>query len=189
VHAAPGQRVGALEVEVPERDLSFQFDNFVVCSVTGSTQAGMIAGFAHSNRACTVRGIDASATVDETWDQIKRIASVTAAAIELGRELDEAEIVLLDRWHAGVCGLPDQRTIDAIQISARLEGMIVDPVYEGKSMAGLIDLVRERALKPDGEVLYEHLAGQPAINGYTTAFDVEVEERWCSSWLLGARRA
>jgi 1-aminocyclopropane-1-carboxylate deaminase len=161
----------AFEVEDQERELGFAFDNFIVCSVTGSTQAGMIAGFAHSNRANTVLGIDASATVEKTWDQIKRIASRTAAAIELGRELDDTEIVLLDRWHAGVYGLADQKTIDAIRLSARLEGMIVDPVYEGKSMAALIDLVREGAFRPGAKVLYAHLGGQPAINGYTTAFD------------------
>ena len=53
---------------------------------------------------------------------------------------------------------------------ARLEGMIVDPVYEGKSMAGLIDLVREGAFAPGSRILYAHLGGQPALNAYTTAF-------------------
>jgi 1-aminocyclopropane-1-carboxylate deaminase len=74
----------AFEVEDQEKDLGFKFDNVIVCSVTGSTQGGMIAGFAHSNRAESVIGIDASATVEKTWDQIKRIASRTAAAIDLG---------------------------------------------------------------------------------------------------------
>ena len=87
-------------------------------------------------------GIDGSATVAQTWDQIARIARRTAEAIGLGRELDDAEIVLLDEWHAGTYGIPDEKTIDAIRLCARLEGMLTDPVYEGKSMAALIDLVR-----------------------------------------------
>ena len=160
----------AFEVEDQEVELGLHFDRFIVCSVTGSTQAGMIAGFAHSARAQDVIGIDASATVATTREQIKRIAQRTADAIELGRELTDEEIVLLDRWHAGVYGVADEKTLEAIGLVARLEGMIVDPVYEGKSMAGLIDLVSEGAFTPGSKVLYAHLGGQPAINAYTTAF-------------------
>lgn len=160
----------AFEVEDQEKDLGFKFDNVIVCSVTGSTQGGMIAGFAHSNRAENVIGIDASATVEKTWDQIKRIASRTAAAIDLGRELKDSEIVLLDRWHDGIYGVAGPRTIEAIRLAGRLEGMITDPVYEGKSMAAMIDLVREGFFQEGSRVLYAHLGGQPAINGYTGAF-------------------
>ena len=160
----------AFEVEDQEKELGIYFDNVIVCSVTGSTQAGMIAGFAHSNRAENVIGIDASATVEKTWDQIKRIATRTAAAIELGRELKDSEIVLLDRWHDGIYGVAGPRTIEAIRLVGSLEGMITDPVYEGKSMAGMIDLIREGYFKDGSRVLYAHLGGQPAINGYTGAF-------------------
>ena len=160
----------AFEVEDQEKELGFKFDSFIVCSVTGSTQGGMIAGFAHSNRAESVIGIDASATVEKTWDQIKRIASRTAAAIDLGRELRDSEIVLLDRWHDGIYGVAGPRTIEAIRLAGSLEGMITDPVYEGKSMAGMIDLIREGYFKEGSRVLYAHLGGQPAINGYTGAF-------------------
>jgi 1-aminocyclopropane-1-carboxylate deaminase len=160
----------AFEVEDQEKELGFKFDNFIVCSVTGSSQGGMIAGFAHSNRAESVIGIDASATVEKTWEQIKRIASRTAAAIDLGRELRDSEIVLLDRWHDGIYGVAGARTIEAIKLVGQLEGMITDPVYEGKSMAGMIDLIKEDYFKEGSKVLYVHLGGQPAINGYTTAF-------------------
>ena len=160
----------AFEVEDQEKSLGFTFDNVIVCSVTGSTQAGMIAGFAHSNRAQDVLGIDASATVEKTWDQIKRIAARTAAAIDLGRELDDSEIVLLDGWHDGIYGVASEHTIEGIELVARLEGMITDPVYEGKSITALIDLVKEGRFKDGSRILYAHLGGQPAINGYTTAF-------------------
>ena len=86
-------------------------------------------------------GIDGSATVEQTWEQIARIARATAEAIGLGRALADEEIVLLDEWHAGTYGIPDAKTIDAIRLCARLEGVLTDPVYEGKSMAALIDLV------------------------------------------------
>jgi len=132
----------AAEVAEQEGELGMFFDTVVVCSVTGSTQAGMIAGFAAQERQRAILGIDGSATVAQTWDQIARIARRTAEAIDLGRDLADEEIVLLDEWNAGVYGIPDAKTIAAIRLCARLEGMLTDPVYEGKSMAALIDLVR-----------------------------------------------
>src|SRR5207248_7907745 len=75
------------EVAEQERELGLFFDTIVVCSVTGSTQAGMVTGFAAQERSRTVLGIDGSATVEQTWEQIARIARRTAEAIGLGREL------------------------------------------------------------------------------------------------------
>jgi 1-aminocyclopropane-1-carboxylate deaminase len=161
----------AQEVAEQEEALGVFFDTIVVCSVTGSTQAGMIAGFALQERPRAILGIDASATVEQTWGQVARIARRTADAISLGRELADEEIVLLDEWHAGTYGIPDARTIEAIRLCARLEGMLTDPVYEGKSMAALIDLVRDGRIEPGSRVLYAHLGGQPALNAYSDAFD------------------
>jgi 1-aminocyclopropane-1-carboxylate deaminase len=160
----------AREVQRQEQELGVFFDTVVVCSVTGSTQAGMVAGFAGEGRGRRVLGIDGSATVEQTRDQILRIARRTAEAIGLGRELVDEEVVLLDEWHAGTYGIPDAKTIDAIRLAARLEGMITDPVYEGKSMAALVDLVRDGRIEPGSRVLYAHLGGQPALNGYAGAF-------------------
>jgi 1-aminocyclopropane-1-carboxylate deaminase len=160
----------AQEVAEQERELGVFFDTIVVCSVTGSTQAGMIAGFAAQDAERSVLGIDASATVQQTWEQVARIARSTAEAIGLGRELEDEEIVLLDEWHAGTYGIPDEKTIEAIRLCARLEGVLTDPVYEGKSMAALVDLVRDGRIAPGSRVLYAHLGGQPALNAYAGAF-------------------
>jgi 1-aminocyclopropane-1-carboxylate deaminase len=160
----------AEEVAAQEAELGVFFDTIVVCSVTGSTQAGMIAGFAGQERPRRVLGIDGSATVEQTWDQIARIARRTSRAIGLDRDLENDEIVLLDEWHAGTYGIPDDRTIDAIRLCARLEGVLTDPVYEGKSMAALIDLVRDERIEAGSRVLYAHLGGQPALNAYPGAF-------------------
>ena len=157
------------EVAAQEEELGIFFDTVIVCSVTGSTQAGMIAGFAGQERKRAVLGIDGSATVQQTWDQIARIARRTADAIGTGPVADE-DIVLLDEWHAGNYGIPDAKTIEAIRLCARLEGVLTDPVYEGKSMAALIDLVRDGRIEPGSKVLYAHLGGQPALNAYAGAF-------------------
>jgi 1-aminocyclopropane-1-carboxylate deaminase len=160
----------AQEVEQQERELGVWFDTIIVCSVTGSTQAGMIAGFAAQRRPRRVIGIDASAKVKETLEQVSRIARQTADLIGVGRELRDDEITLDDRYHAGTYGIPDERTVEAIRLAARLEGMITDPVYEGKSMAGLIDLVSRGEIERGSTVLYAHLGGQPALNGYSALF-------------------
>ncbi len=160
----------AQEVAAQERELGVFFDTVVVCSVTGSTQAGMIAGFAAQETERRVIGIDGSARPAETHEQVARIARRTAELIEVGRELRDDEIVLDDRYHAGTYGIPDETTLDAIRTAGRLEGMITDPVYEGKSMAGMIDLVSRGEIDKGSNVLYAHLGGQPALSAYAGLF-------------------
>jgi 1-aminocyclopropane-1-carboxylate deaminase len=164
----------AFEVAEQERELGVFFDTIVVCSVTGSTQAGMVAGFAalaaSGGRPRRVIGIDASARPAETRDQVTRIARDTARLIGLERELGDEEIELDERYHAGTYGIPNDATLDAMRLAARTEGMITDPVYEGKSMAGLIDLIGRREIEPTATVLYAHLGGQPALNAYSALF-------------------
>jgi 1-aminocyclopropane-1-carboxylate deaminase len=162
----------AFEVAEQERQLGVFFDTIVVCSVTGSTQAGMIAGFAAlGGRPRRVLGIDASAKPKETWDQIARIARNTASLIGVDGELGDDEILLDERYHAGTYGIPDETTMAAMRLAARTEGMITDPVYEGKSMAGLVDLVTRDEIAKDSTVLYVHLGGQPALNGYSALIE------------------
>jgi 1-aminocyclopropane-1-carboxylate deaminase len=158
----------AYEVEQQERELGIFFDTIVVCSVTGSTQAGMIAGFAGQARRRRVIGIDASAKIEPTREQVARIARNTAELIGLGRDLTDDEIIVLEGWAGDLYGIPVESTVDAILMTGRLEGMIIDPVYEGKSMAGLIDLVTSREIGKDSTVLYAHLGGQPALNAYSS---------------------
>ncbi len=163
----------AYEVQRQEQELGVFFDTIIVCSVTGSTQAGMIAGFAGmrgQDRPRRVLGIDASAKLDETRAQVEKIARNTAELIGLGRELRDDEITVLAGWAGDYYGIPVQSTLDAIRLTGSLEGMIIDPVYEGKSMAGLIDLVRGGRIGKDSTVLYAHLGGQPALNAYSGLF-------------------
>lgn len=158
----------AAELVEQERQLGIRFDTIVVCSVTGSTQAGMVAGFAALGEQRRIIGIDASAEPAATRAQIARIAQRTAEL--LGTEIDDSDVVLDERYHAGTYGIPDERTLEAIRLAARLEGMITDPVYEGKSMAGLIDLVSSGEIDRSSTVLFAHLGGQPALNAYSALF-------------------
>lgn len=124
----------AEEVRAQEAQMGLRFDYVVVCTVTGSTHAGMAVGFAADGRARNVVGIDASCTPAQTKAQVLEIARNTADLIGRSGSVTEDDIVLLEDYAYPVYGVPSKETIEAIRLSARLEGMITDPVYEGKSM-------------------------------------------------------
>lgn len=157
----------AREVATQEAELDRFFDTVIVCTVTGSTHAGMIAGFALEDRpGRRVVGIDASATLEQTTDQVTRIAADTAERIGLGRALRDDEITVLPGYEGPAYGIPDDSTIEAIHLAARTEGMLSDPVYEGKSLAGLMGMIRKGEIPAGSRVLYAHLGGQPALSAY-----------------------
>ncbi len=160
----------ALEVAAQEKEHGVFFDHVVVCSVTGSTQAGMIVGFAAQEKARKIIGIDASAKPAETFEQVLKIARFTAEAVELEREITAADVVLETAYAAPEYGLPSAATLEAIKLCARLEGMITDVVYEGKSMHGMMDMIQTGAIPKGSKVLYAHLGGSPALNGYAGLF-------------------
>lgn len=160
----------AEEVRAQEAELGFKFDYIVVCSVTGSTQAGMVVGFAADGRAERVIGIDASAKPEQTHAQILRIAQNTAELVGLGREVTAQDVVLDTRYGGPEYGLPSEGTLEAIRLCARQEGMLTDPVYEGKSMHGMIDKVKRGEFPAGSRVLYAHLGGVPALNAYSFLF-------------------
>ena len=160
----------AREVSRQEQELEVFFDHVIVCSVTGSTQAGMIVGFAAQDRSRMVIGIDASAKPEETRAQVLKIARATAETVGLDREVTDDDVILEDAYAGERYGVPTPETLEAIKLAARLEGMITDPVYEGKSMAGLIDLVQRRAIPNTAKVLYVHLGGAPALSAYGALF-------------------
>jgi 1-aminocyclopropane-1-carboxylate deaminase len=157
----------AEELRAQEEKLGFKFDYIVVCTVTGSTHAGMLVGFAKDGRADKVIGIDASGTFEQTRAQVMDIARNTANLVKLGRDITDGDLVLVADYAYPAYGVPSAETNDAIRLAARMEGMMTDPVYEGKSMQGMIDLVRKGYFPAGSRVLYAHLGGVPAINGYS----------------------
>jgi 1-aminocyclopropane-1-carboxylate deaminase len=157
----------AEEVRAQEAGLGFKFDYIIVCTVTGSTHAGMLVGFAKDGRERNVIGIDASCTPAQTKQQVLDIARNTADLVGLRREIVSDDVVLKEDYAYPVYGVPSTETNEAIRLCARMEGMMTDPVYEGKSMQGMIDLVRKRFFPAGSKVLYAHLGGAPAINGYS----------------------
>lgn len=160
----------AEEVRAQEAEMGIRFDYIVVCVVTGSTQAGMIVGFAEDNRADSVIGIDGSGTPEQLRKQVRQIVDNTAELVELGRPVRDEEIIINPDYAYPAYGVPSKETNEAIRLAARSEAMITDPVYEGKSMQGMIDLVGKGFFPEGSKVLYAHLGGAPALNGYSYSY-------------------
>jgi 1-aminocyclopropane-1-carboxylate deaminase len=158
------------EVRVQEEELGLTFDYIVVCTVTGSTHAGMVVGFASDGRSRNVIGIDASGTPDQTFAQVLDIAQKTASLVGLQQPITADDVVLKRDYAYPTYGIPSAETNAAIRLCARTEGMLTDPVYEGKSMQGLLDLIRKGFFPKGAKILYAHLGGVPAINAYSETY-------------------
>jgi len=160
----------AEEVRAQEADMGIKFDYVIVCCVTGSTQAGMIVGFAKDDRADRVIGIDGSGTPDQLREQMRGIVDNAAELVELGRAVRDDEIVINPDYAYPAYGVPSHETNEAIRLAAQTEAMITDPVYEGKSMQGMIDLAKKGFFPKGSKILYAHLGGAPALNGYSYTY-------------------
>ena len=158
------------ELAAQEEAQGIFFDTVLTATCTGSTQAGMVVGFAAQERKRRLIGIDTAADAAMTRVAVTKIARATAALVGLKRDIRDEEIEIDSRFAGPDYGLPDDATVAAIRTAARLEGMLTDPVYEGKSMAGLIAMARSGEIQKGSKILYVHLGGAPALNAYHKAF-------------------
>jgi 1-aminocyclopropane-1-carboxylate deaminase len=166
-----GYAAFADELVRQEAELGVFFDVVITATCTGSTQAGMVVGFRAQDRERRLIGIDTAANAEMTRRAVGKIAAATAELIGMNREIRDEDIVVDPHFAGPDYGLPDRATIEAIRMAARLEGMLTDPVYEGKSMAGLIAMARLGEITRGSTVLYVHLGGAPVLSAYHKAFD------------------
>jgi len=159
------------ELARQEQNLGLHFDTVITATCTGSTQAGMVVGFKGQERPRRLIGIDTAANENMTRAAVSKIARATAELIGLKRAIEDDDIVVDGRFAGPDYGVPGEATLAAIRSAAELEAMITDPVYEGKSVAGLIGLAEQGELAQGAKVLYVHLGGAPALDAYHRAFD------------------
>ncbi|ANF58835.1 1-aminocyclopropane-1-carboxylate deaminase [Halotalea alkalilenta] len=159
------------ELAQQERERDLFFDTVVTATCTGSTQGGMVVGFKAQDRPRRLIGIDTAANAEMTRAAVTKIARATAEMIELAKPILDEDVVIDPRFAGPDYGLPDEETIAAIRLAAQSEAMLTDPVYEGKSLAGLIAMARSGEIAPGSRVLYVHLGGAPALDAYSKAFE------------------
>ena len=160
-----GYAACAAEIETQAAELGVRLDAIVHCTGSSSTQSGLLAGLAALGSSTRVIGV---ADDDERVDKCRRVlrlANATLEMLELPARVmaDQVEVVIADHQPYGAAS---EETFAAIRLLARSEGLIADPVYEGRAVRGLIDLIRAGRFTPDQHVLLMHLGGSPAVHAW-----------------------
>ncbi|MDQ4075030.1 MAG: D-cysteine desulfhydrase family protein [Chloroflexota bacterium] len=155
-----------LKEQLNERGL--EMDRIVVASSSGGTQAGMVVGAAAAGIDAEIIGIaiDKGEGADPHAVQLARLATETAEHIGLDRTFTPDDFSLDDNYLGGGYGIVGKLEREAIHLAARHEGLLLDPVYTGRAMGGLVDLIRQGSIPPDETILFWHTGGTPALFAY-----------------------
>lgn len=161
----------ALELLYQSNAMGLQVDHVVHATGSAGTQAGLVAGLAGANSGIAVLGVGVRAARETQENNVFELARATADYLRLA-EVVKREQVLADCDYVGEgYGIPAPSTIEAIELLARTEGILLDPVYSGKGMAGLIGLIRQGRFKASENIVFIHTGGAQALFGYRDAFD------------------
>lgn len=159
-------RIGALGYVLAAAEIAQDFpkaDWIVHASGSAGTQAGLLVGFLAIGFSVRVIGIDVDAQPERVRSDVCHLGASLARSLGIA-ELWSDDLVRVDgRWSAGAYGVADRGTEEAISLAARLEALLLDPVYSGKSMAGLIGLARDGNFRPNDTVVWLHTGGAPGI--------------------------
>lgn len=156
----------AQELQQQMFDQGLDFDYLVVPSGSGGTHAGIVVGVHGNNLNIPVLGMNVSRKKDVQEELIYNL--VKATATHVGSTTPPRETVIcFDEYVGAGYSRPTPGMTEAVQMLARNEGILLDPVYTGKQMAGLIDLVRKGYFKNSDKVLFLHTGGSPALYAYS----------------------
>lgn len=150
-------------------DIGLEIHHVVCASGSGGTHAGLVAGLTGVNAGIPVTGISVRHPRADQETRIRELARKVARLAGIRSEIPDEDVKVLDDYVGPGYSLPTDAMVDAVRTLARLEGLLLDPVYTGKAMAGLIDLVRKGEFGPDENVLFLHTGGGPALYAYQEA--------------------
>jgi 1-aminocyclopropane-1-carboxylate deaminase len=165
-----GYMACAVEIVKQSKALDVHFDYVVHCTGSSSTQAGLVAGFAAMGEKTGVIGVSDDDETSIKRDRVMRLANDALAETGMTVRVSptDIEIIAADKSPYGVA---ESETFDAIRLFARMEGLIADPVYEGKAVRGLLALANDGRFESGGRILLMHLGGTPAVHAYANQFD------------------
>jgi len=155
----------AEEILAQTFDMGLRLDHIVCASGSAGTHAGLLMGLIGNNAQISITGINVRRAREEQERNVHALAGDVARLLDIDTPERKA-VTALDEWVGPGYALPTQGMIDAVRLVAREEGVLLDPVYTGKAMAGLIDLVRRGAFKTGENVLFLHTGGSPALYAY-----------------------
>ena len=166
---ATGYAACVLEILAQTFDSGLRVDRIVTPSGSAGTHAGLVAGFHASPPGIPVIGIDVSRPKDVQEELVHRVAKQAAELIGVKDPVPRQAVVCFDEYVGPGYSLPTPEMAEAVRMFARLEGILLDPVYTGKAASGLIDLVRKGHFEPDENVLFLHTGGSAALYAYQDA--------------------
>jgi D-cysteine desulfhydrase len=147
-----------------------RFDSVVCASGSGGTHAGLVAGF-FPEGGPDVLGVSIRANSEDQGERVYELAGETLRMLAVSASLPRSAVRVVDGYVGGGYSIPTDGMIEAVHLLARLEGILLDPIYTGKAMAGLIDLARSGQLARSGNVLFVHTGGWPALFAYEDVLD------------------
>ena len=151
-------------------EMGLNFDHVVVPSGSAGTHAGMIAGFYGNNMDVPMIGIDVSRPGDVEAAIVHKLAQETLDYIGAGVTLPEEKVVCFGDYYQPGYSIPNDGMVEAVKMVARTEAILLDPVYSGKAMSGMIDLIRKDYFPKGANVLFLHTGGSPALYAYLPTF-------------------
>jgi len=163
------------EIAEQSKEMDIIFDYFVFGTGSAGTQAGLILGKKFYYPKIEIMGICSGDSKDFIFSEVKKIISNFQEEWSIDMEIDDKEIVILEGYFGKGYGDPSKDMIDVVKLIAQLEGIFLDPVYNGKAMVGLIDLVTREEIPVDSNILFLHSGGGPAIFSYATVFSKKLD--------------
>ena len=162
----------AMELVTQANDADLRMDYLVHATGSAGTQAGLITGLMGMNAGVPLLGVGVRAPKDKQEENVFKLALATAEKVGCPGAVKREDVVANCDYVGEGYGIPADSPIEAITMLAQLEGILLDPVYSGKGMAGLIDLCRQGFFKKDQNVVFLHTGGSAALFGYTQAFSL-----------------
>jgi D-cysteine desulfhydrase len=163
---ATGYVACAEEILAQSFDRAIKIDRVICASGSAGTHAGLVTGFHGNNSHIPVIGINVSRSRVEQEELVYELVEKTAAHVGINSAIPAAAVRCFDEYVGPGYSLPTPEMAEATRMLARMEGVLIDPVYTGKAMAGLIDLVRKGTFKRQENILFIHTGGSPALYVY-----------------------
>ena len=165
----------AIELITQANDLGLNISHVVTATGSAGTQAGLVTGLQGINAGVPLLGIGVRAPKEKQEENVFKLACATADKLGLSGIVKRQHVVANSDYVGKGYGFPAPSTIEAITMLARHEGILLDPVYSGKGMAGLIDLIRKGAFKKGENVVFIHTGGSAALFGYVADFGFDAD--------------
>ena len=160
----------AQEIIVQSTEMGLEIDHIIHATGSAGTQAGLIAGLKALNASIPLLGIGVRASKQKQEENVYNLACATAEKLGCAGIIERTDVVANCDYVGPGYGFPSESTLEAIDIFARLEGILLDPVYSGKGAAGLIDLIRKGEFKRGQRLVFIHTGGAIALAGYLNSF-------------------